>query len=110
MITNKAFNWQDIFQSPAAKTVEICPAQTHLSDGVLRYSSAGKCAALELKRSFAESSGTQQTTLILLLEGLTPEVQPGSLIIYEGESFEVDHVELCRSLNGEIIARRCTVK
>ena len=68
MITNKAFNWQDIFQSPAAKTVEIRTAQTHLSDGVLRYSSAGKCAALELKRSFAESSGTQQTTLILLLE------------------------------------------
>ena len=110
MNSNSAFNWQDIFKSPNAGTVEIHPAQKHLSDGILRYRNTGKCSAIELKRSFAEADGKQAIVLILLLEGNSPKVIPGDRIKYNGETFEIAKVEFCRSITGETIARRCTVK
>lgn len=110
MTGESVFNWQDIFKSPTAQIVEIHPANGYLSDGILRYRCAGKCAALELKRYFSESSGSRTIELVLLLEGVTPEVMPGDKIVHSGETFEIAKVELCHSLSGEIIARRCTVK
>ena len=110
MIEESVFSWQDIFQSPAAQIVEIHPANGHLSDGILRYRCTGKCAALELKRTFAGSSDNQAIELVILLEGTSPEVLPGDRIKLREESFELTKVELCRSLSGEIIARRCTIK
>lgn len=110
MTVDSIFNWQDLFDSPAARQVEIHPANPYLSDGVLRCGNAEKCAAIELKRSHSRSSGSQTVELILLLKGLAPEVMPGDKIVYEGESFELAKVELCRSVTGEITARRCTVK
>lgn len=110
MNSNSAFNWQDIFKSPSAVSVEIHPAQKHLSDGILRYRNTGKCSAIELKRSFAEADGKQAIVLILLLEGNSPELMPGDKIEYNGETFEIAQVELCRNITGEIVARRCTVK
>lgn len=110
MTAESIFYWQDLFDSPAVRQVEIHPANPYLSDGVLRCGKAETCAALELKRSHSRSSGSQSVELILLLKGLVPEVMPGDKIVYNGEFFELAKVELCRSVTGEITARRCTVK
>ena len=110
MNNESVFLWQDIFRSPAAKTAEIHPVQRHLSDGILRCGKAEKCSAIELQRAWGEASGNQSITLVLLLEGLTPAAMPGDKIVYSGETFEIAKVELCRSITGEIIARRCTIK
>lgn len=110
MSNDSVFNWLDIFKSPAAKSVGFLPANPHLSDGILRYRCAGKGAAIELKRSYTNRSGTPEITLEVLVEGNTPELFPGDKIVIDGESFELAEVKLCRSISGEIIARRCTVK
>ena len=81
MTVDSIFNWQDLFDSPAARQVEIHPANPYLSDGVLRCGNAEKCAAIELKRSHSRSSGSQTVELILLLKGLAPEVMDGSFRI-----------------------------
>lgn len=104
------FNWLEIFKSPMAKTVEIHPANGHLSDGILRYRCTGKCAAIELKRELLNDSGSQRLAMTILLEGNGSDVLPGDKIVYNGETFELAKVELCRSVSGEIIARRCTVR
>ena len=110
MNSASVFNWLDIFKSPAAKTVEIRPANPYLSDGILRYRSTEKCAALELKRLYSSNSDSRTIELVLLLENSSTPLMPGDTIVYDNETFELAKVEPCRSVSGEIIARRCTVK
>ena len=110
MNSDSVFNWLDIFKSPAAKSVELLPANPHLSDGILRYRCAGKCAAIELKREYFNNDGTPTLVLEVLIEGNTPELFPGDRITVDGESFELAKIELCRSISGTVIARRCTIK
>ena len=110
MNSDSVFNWLDIFKSPAAKFVELLPENPYLSDGILRYRCAGKCAAIELKREYSNNNGTPTIILDVLIEGNTPELFPGDRITVDGESFELAKIELCRSISGTVIARRCTIK
>ena len=110
MNSDSVFNWLDIFKSPAAKSVELLPANPHLSDGILRYRCAGKCSAIELKREYSNNDGMPTLVLEVLIEGNTPELFPGDRITVDGESFELAKIELCRSISGTVIARRCTIK
>ena len=110
MNSDSVFNWLDIFKSPAAKSVELLPANPHLSDGILRFRCAGKSAAIELKREYSDNSGTPAVTIELLIEGDSPELTPGDRIVVDGKSFELAKVKLCRAISGQVIARNCTIK
>lgn len=110
MTEPSVFNWLEIFRSPAAKIVEIHPANPHLSDGILRYRCSGKCAALLLSSTRELIGNRNQVNITLLLEGATPEIQPGDKLILEKQNFEIAKVELCRAFSGEVLARRCTIK
>ena len=109
MNTRSVFDWLDIFDSCGAENVEICRQEKFNVDGVRHYTLPQTARAVNIINRARQSDDTTRLTLVWLIPGTTPEIAPGDLLRHAGKSYEISQVEQCRSMDGTVIARRCTV-
>ena len=106
---SSVFDWLDIFDSCGAENIEICHREKFNVDGVRQYTLPQTARAVNIVRRSTQSDDTTHLTLVWLIPGSTPEVSAGDLLRHAGKSYEISQVEQCRSMDGTVIARRCTV-
>ena len=109
MNSSSVFDWLDIFESCGAENIEICCREKFNVDGVRQYAPPRTVRAVNIVNRSTQSDETMHLTLVWLIPGNTPEIKPGDLLRHGTGSYEISQVELCRSLDGTVIARRCTV-
>ena len=109
MSISSVFDWLDIFDSCGAENVEICHRERFNVDGVRQYTLPHPARGINIIKRSTQSDDTARLTLVWLISGNTPEINPGDLLRYAGKSYEISQVEQCRSIDGTVIARRCTV-
>ena len=102
--------WTTLFENTQTVEVLIHPLLHAAADGTQQYAPPWKCRSIVLKRQYKHSDGTPGILLTLLLENTSGTASPGSRIEFEGNSYEIDQIDCCYTVSGNIAARRCTVK
>ena len=108
MSETSVFDWQDIFTSECADKT-VLRRKSGVENGVIVYGEPVECQAVLICCSKSDPA-LPAVRLTLLLPGSAPDVAPGDLVNWNGQDYELDSVELCISISGEVIARRCSVK
>jgi len=110
MTRQKITDWEDFFDTPNTVNVMIHPVLPANPDGTRKYGFPQSCRAIVQKKAQKIADQDPAIILTLLLCGTEPPAAPGSLIEFEDKKYEIEQLDCCYTLSGEIIARRCTIK
>ncbi len=106
------FQWQEIFDSPRAESCLIRQVSMFPRNGTRQHTAPKRCRMLRLSEIHAldEDGETLKVNLTLLLPGTEPPASPGDILIIDQKQYELKSVELCTTLSGDVVARKCVVK
>ena len=107
---NESFDWLETFvpERIVAITLEHDPYWT--PSGIKCYRGSSDVQGVFVKNIRSQDAGgTPQKTFTVLLTG-TPSVSPGDRITAREGTFEIDSVEECCDLQGNVVIRKCQIK
>ncbi len=107
---NESFDWMQFFAPEKIESVQL-ESDLHLTaDGIKIYRQKIPAKAVFLKKICSQNaSGEPQRQLTVLLKSAS-SAAPGDRITAKSGSFELDSVEDCCDLEGNLILQKCIIK